>query len=266
MAEQHSDVHNTGSAQDRLTIAEAARLLGVHKNTVRNRIKDGTYRAEKVLTERGETYFIDRKHLLQVHGDTSNNNALSSASQQGSLPTGVEVARELLRPFIEELGAVREQLGAERARREIAENLATALEAELEALRASQTPTEASEGADTTPAPEGPQEVTQPLQEPPEPVALAQASSAGPSVGETPAPPEPEEAEHEERAAEQLDTEELQEDEAEAPAPPEAQDIGEAVSVERERIVPREPTSSTGPIFANAEPERRPLWRRLFGR
>src|SRR4028118_885193 len=120
MAAQHGDAHNEGSAQERLTIAEAARLLGVHKNTVRNRIKDGTYSAEKVLTERGETYFLDRKHLLQVHGNFSSDNTLTSASQEGSLPTGVGIVRELLRPFIEELGTVREELGAERARREIA--------------------------------------------------------------------------------------------------------------------------------------------------
>jgi excisionase family DNA binding protein len=267
MGEDRTDTHNADSLQDRLTIAQAAQLLGVHKNTVRNRIKDGTYRAEKILTERGETYFIDRKHLLQAHGNTSGNtsntNTLSSASQQSSIPTGVEVARELLRPFIEELGTVREQLGAERARREIAENLAAALEAELEALRASQMPTEAPAGAETTPAPEGPQEAAQPPQEEaPELVALAQASSVGPSVGETVVPPEGEEAEQERVADQQLDTQEAQEDEAEAPAPPEAQNIGEAETVEHERIVLREPTR--GSVFTNAEPERRSWWRRVF--
>lgn len=252
---------NSGSLQGKLTIAQAAELLGVHKNTVRNRIKDGTYQAEKVLTERGETYYIAREQLLEAHGNSLNTNALSSASQQGSLPTSVEVVRELLRPFIEELGMVREELGAERARREIAENLATALEAELEALRGFQTPTEASEGADTAPAPEGPQEAAQAPQEPPEPVALAQASSAGPSAGETPAPPEDEEAEQEERAADQPDAERQRE--AEVTAPLHIFDRAEdAQTVEHERIVPPEPPR--GPTSANAEPERRSWWRRVF--
>jgi excisionase family DNA binding protein len=253
---------NSGSLQGKLTIAQAAELLGVHKNTVRNRIKDGTYQAEKVLTERGETYFIEREQLLEAHGNSLNTNALSSASQQGSLPTSVGVVRELLRPFIEELGTVREELGAERARREIAENLATALEAELEALRGSQTPTEASERADTAPAPEGPQEDPQaPQEEAPEPVALAQASSVGPSAGETPAPPEGEKAEQEESAADQPDA--GPEREAEVTAPLHIFDRAEdADTVQHERIVP--PAHAIGSTPANAAPQRRSWWRRVF--
>jgi len=47
----------------------------------------------------------------------------------------MEFVQELLRPFVSELGEVREELGAERARRQMAEQRAAALEAELEALR-----------------------------------------------------------------------------------------------------------------------------------
>jgi hypothetical protein len=47
----------------------------------------------------------------------------------------MEFVQELLRPFVSELGEIREELGAERARRQIAEERAAALEAELEALR-----------------------------------------------------------------------------------------------------------------------------------
>jgi hypothetical protein len=50
--------------RDRLTIREAATLLGVHPNTVRNRIKDGTYEAEKILTDSGPTYYVSRESLL----------------------------------------------------------------------------------------------------------------------------------------------------------------------------------------------------------
>ena len=131
MGENRTDAHSVGSDKDRLTIAEAAALLGVHKNTVRNRIKDGTYEAEKVITERGQTYMIERKSLLT----NSTTNALSSASQQVVGTAPMEFVQELLRPFVSELGDVREELGAERARRRIAEERAASLEAELQELR-----------------------------------------------------------------------------------------------------------------------------------
>ncbi len=44
----------------------------------------------------------------------------------------------MLRPFVNELGEVREELGAERARRQLAEERAAALEAELQTLRDAQ--------------------------------------------------------------------------------------------------------------------------------
>jgi hypothetical protein len=47
----------------------------------------------------------------------------------------MEFVQELLRPFVSELGEVREELEAERARRQMVEERAAALEAELEALR-----------------------------------------------------------------------------------------------------------------------------------
>lgn len=51
VGEGRTDAHSVGRGGDRLTIAKAATLLGVHKNTVRNRIKNGSYRAEMVQTE-----------------------------------------------------------------------------------------------------------------------------------------------------------------------------------------------------------------------
>ena len=47
----------------------------------------------------------------------------------------MEFVQELLRPFVSELGEIREELGAERVRRQMAEERTAALEAELEALR-----------------------------------------------------------------------------------------------------------------------------------
>jgi excisionase family DNA binding protein len=131
VGEDRKDVHSVGRGGDRLTIAEAATLLGVHKNTVRNRIKDGTYKAEKVITERGQTYMIERNSLLT----NLTTNTLSSGSQQFVSPAPMEFVQELLRPFVSELGDVREELGTERARRRMAEERAAALEAELDALK-----------------------------------------------------------------------------------------------------------------------------------
>jgi excisionase family DNA binding protein len=124
------DTDNIGRG-DRLTIAEAAALLGVHKNTVRNRIKNGSYRAEIVKTERGPTYLIERESLLT----NLSANTLSRASQELVGHQGMEFAQELLRPFVSELGEIREELGAERVRRQMAEERTAALEAELEAFR-----------------------------------------------------------------------------------------------------------------------------------
>jgi excisionase family DNA binding protein len=124
------DTDNIGRG-DSLTIAEAAALLGVHKNTVRNRIKNGSYRAEIVKTERGPTYLIERESLLT----NLSANTLSRASQELVGHQAMELVQELLRPFVSELGEIREELGAERVRRQMAEERTAALEAELEAFR-----------------------------------------------------------------------------------------------------------------------------------
>jgi excisionase family DNA binding protein len=117
VGEDRTDAHSGGRGTDRLTIAEAAALLGVHKNTVRNRIKNGSYRAEMVQTERGPTYLIERESLLT----NLSTNTLSSASQELVSQQAMAFVQELLRPFVSELGEIREELGAERARREMAE-------------------------------------------------------------------------------------------------------------------------------------------------
>jgi excisionase family DNA binding protein len=161
VGEGRTDAHSVGRGRDRLTIAEAATLLGVHKNTVRNRIKNGSYRAEMVQTERGPTYLIERESLLT----NLTTNTLSSASQEVVSPQAMEFVQELLRPFVSELGEVREELGAERTRRQMAEKRAAEFEAELEAIReareAPQPIEEASDRAEPRSATGGAQESVQ---------------------------------------------------------------------------------------------------------
>src|SRR5918995_710829 len=48
---------------ERVTITEAAGLLGCHRNTVRSRLKAGMYRAEMIDTENGLTWMIERDSL-----------------------------------------------------------------------------------------------------------------------------------------------------------------------------------------------------------
>lgn len=130
---------------DYLSITEAAALLGVHRNTVRNRIKVGRYKAHKVLTPQGETYVVARESL-GVSPTTPTNQAaqpLTTAvhhnapnpSQANALVDGAQLAQaealvgRLLAPFIAELGEVREELGQVKAARD-------ALAQEVAALRA----------------------------------------------------------------------------------------------------------------------------------
>ena len=165
VGEARDDTAKVGSPPNGVTITEAAALLGVHPNTVRNRVRGGVYDAEKVSTEHGFTWMIDRDSLV--------NTALPRASQRAPSqmvnlegPQPLEVVQELLRPFVEDLGRVREELGAERVRREQAERERDELAAELAALQeardAPQTTAEDAEGPRERPFTEEAQEGTQP--------------------------------------------------------------------------------------------------------
>ncbi len=129
--------------RDTLTIRQAATLLNCHPNTVRNRIKSGAYKAEKVITERGETYMIPRSELSD-----STTNRLPSASQSQFLPDVREAMHALLEPFVRELGDVREELGRERERREQAERRNEDLERELREATESPEAGESDEAAE----------------------------------------------------------------------------------------------------------------------
>ena len=163
-----------------LSIAEVATLLGVHRNTVRNRVRAGRYKAHKVVTPQGETYAIERESLGVPLPDPTNEPpqslsrpvrhnsdnpaqpaALVSPDQQAQADA---IVQRLLAPFIAELGGVREELGRVKAQAEakdetIAElrRRAEAAEAERDRLAVAQA---AQEGAG---APEVPFEAQAPL-------------------------------------------------------------------------------------------------------
>jgi hypothetical protein len=124
--------HSVGKTRDKLTIAEAAALAGVDENTIRNRIKAGTYKAERVVTEHGRpTYLIERQSLL----NSLTANSRSHGLQELATSQTVEFVQELLRPFVDDISAAREQLITERTRRESAERERDELQQELGQLR-----------------------------------------------------------------------------------------------------------------------------------
>ena len=148
--------------REALTIRQAATLLGVHPNTIRNRIKVGTYKADKVQTEHGETYLIPRSELAE----DSTTNSLVGPTQPKPITTPLpdvrEAMRAMLEPFVEELGAVREELGRERQRRQHAEEEAATLRAQLRLAEEARESSESPGPTQTPPdAPAAPQTTTQ---------------------------------------------------------------------------------------------------------
>ena len=109
--------------KDYLTVGEAARLLGVHRNTIHYRIKKGRIKAHKVVEADNEVYRIERDSLDvgRTSADVRTLDAQrTTASQELSRMIATRLD-EIVRDFTHELGDLREKLGAERARREMAE-------------------------------------------------------------------------------------------------------------------------------------------------
>lgn len=150
-----------------MSIAEAATLLGVHRNTVRNRIKAGRYKAHKLVTPQGETFAILRESLglpctsptnepIQPLSRPVRHNAanpaqpatLTSPDQQAQAEA---IVQRLLAPFIAELGTVREELGRAKAQNEAQEETIAALRRRAEGAEAARDRSQAAQAAQTPP-------------------------------------------------------------------------------------------------------------------
>jgi excisionase family DNA binding protein len=110
--------------KDYLTVGEAAKLLGVHRNTVHHRIKVGRITAHKVVEGEREVYRIERDSLGvgRTSADVRTLDAqrtIASEKLSRMIATRLD---EIVRDYTHELGDLREELGAERARREMAES------------------------------------------------------------------------------------------------------------------------------------------------
>jgi excisionase family DNA binding protein len=107
-----------------ITVGEAAKLLGVHRNTVHHRIRVGRITAHKVVEGEREVYRIERDSLGvgRTSVDVRTLDAQrTTASEELSRMIATRLD-EIVRDYTHELGDLREELGAERARREMAES------------------------------------------------------------------------------------------------------------------------------------------------
>jgi excisionase family DNA binding protein len=115
-----------GAQQDKeyITVGEAAKLLGVHRNTIHYRIKKGRIKAHKVVEADNEVYRIERDSL-DVGRTSADVRTLDAQRTTASEELSRMIATrldEIVRDYTHELGDLREELGAERARREMAES------------------------------------------------------------------------------------------------------------------------------------------------
>ena len=109
--------------KDYLTVGEAAKLLGVHRNTIHYRIKIGRIKAHKVVEADNEVYRIERDSL-DVGRTSADVRTLDAQRTTASEELSRMIATrldEIVRDYTHKLGDLREELGAERARREMAE-------------------------------------------------------------------------------------------------------------------------------------------------
>jgi excisionase family DNA binding protein len=122
-----------------ITVGEAAQLLGVHRNTVRNRIKDGRIKAHKVIEGEREIYRIDANSLEPVRPGAGVHNKVAQRTTGGGDVVQLLVHRidQLMQDYNQQVGDLREQLGEERGRRIRAEEEAERLRQELQAQRRS---------------------------------------------------------------------------------------------------------------------------------
>jgi excisionase family DNA binding protein len=122
-----------------VSVGEAAKILDVHRNTVRNRIKSGRIRAHKAIEGDKEVYRVELDSLgvsddVRTSAIVHNKGAQRTTEGTDMVEALVNKIDQVVQQYTLELGDIREQLGAERTRREQAEEKARAAEQEAERL------------------------------------------------------------------------------------------------------------------------------------
>jgi excisionase family DNA binding protein len=119
-----------------VTVGEAAKLLGVHRNTVHHRIKSGRITAHKVVEGEREIYRVELDSLGvgRTGADVRTLDAQRTTAVEELAHLMATRLENIVQDYAHELGDVREQLGAERARRYQAESERDKLREELERM------------------------------------------------------------------------------------------------------------------------------------
>ena len=125
-----------------VTVGEAAKLLGVHRNTVHHRIKAGRITAHKVVDGEREIYRVelDSLGIGRTRADVHTLDAQRTTAGEELAQLIATRLEEIVHGYAHELGDVREQLGAERTRRYQAETERDELRRELEEIQPRPTP------------------------------------------------------------------------------------------------------------------------------
>jgi hypothetical protein len=116
--------------QDDVSVPMAAQITGIPERTIRNWIKGGKLAARR--GDRGHRVRVsDVRAVAAIAGRESawSAGAVASAPVEAAqlavpreeVQRGAAIIQEAMRPLVEEIGGLREELGRERARREAAE-------------------------------------------------------------------------------------------------------------------------------------------------
>jgi len=79
----------------RMSVAEAAKMLGVSEGTIRYRInKKGMYKALKLETPQGEAFVLDRAEVYRVHPESTGRQSFDGAAHvlEDGVPVGEDYA------------------------------------------------------------------------------------------------------------------------------------------------------------------------------